>query len=227
MTGYDDVADRYDEHFRRPVDRWEDARLTALLRPYVDGCNVIDLGCGTGWVLDHLRPRRYVGVDASAPMLARLQEKHPGADVEKADLWDLEWVERSGLVQGLTHHTVVATWAAHDFPIVQTLRDAQALMPAGGIIALHGQAPRYARREHYILGAQDHRQGFRHWTTERLHRATRQINDSPTGGRLEWVGAHGTGARDSGPWLLWVAQNLTTFPTDHFAFLAVWRTHAS
>lgn len=221
MSAYDDVADRYDEHFRRPVDRWEDARLTALLRPYVDGQNVVDLGCGTGWVADHLRPRRYVGVDASAPMLARLQEKHPTADVEKADLWDPAWVERSGLDQGLTHHTIVATWAAHDFPAVAILRDACRLVTPGGYVCLHGQAPAYTRRKHYILNGADHRQGYRRWTVERLKRATRMAAEQ--GWPLEWVGAHGTGARDAGPWLLWVAANLVTYPSDHYAFLAIWR----
>jgi cytosine/adenosine deaminase-related metal-dependent hydrolase/SAM-dependent methyltransferase len=55
----------------------EERFLTPLLPPS-EGCNVVDLGCGTGRWLSRLAeesPRRLVGLDASAEMLVRAERK--------------------------------------------------------------------------------------------------------------------------------------------------------
>src|SRR5215471_1333600 len=152
---YDRLAGSYDQHFQRPVDQWEDERLARLLHPHVDGRWVLDLGCGTGWVLDHLDPAAYVGVDRSAAMLAELAAKHPGAKTVKAE------IGAEGSRAGLLSHTpdvpyhgfdaITATWA------LQYLGDLHSLLPElaymlapGGVIAMHGYLPRYFSRGHEI-----------------------------------------------------------------------------
>ena len=150
MTDYDTVADGYDGHFGRPVDRWEDERLAGLLAPIVNGRDVLDLGCGTGWLLDHLAPRSYTGVDSSGAMLAVLQRKHPGADVIKLAVQPgTFW---AGLLLQHARDVVTATWALQylgDLPAL--LADCRELVRPGGTIALHGYLPRYARRRHEIM----------------------------------------------------------------------------
>ena len=79
-TAYDAIASVYDE--RHPIS----AELATRMREAVDALTgayppaVLDVGCGTGRVLDLdlTRPDRYAGVDPSTPMLNHLVRKHPG-----------------------------------------------------------------------------------------------------------------------------------------------------
>lgn len=152
MSQYDSIAASYDEHFARPVDHWEDDRLAALLAPVVEDRDVLDLGCGTGWLLDHLRPAWYTGVDCSAPMLSALAAKHPGATLVKARVGEPGWQQalrerRSGLRWG----TITATWALQYLgDLTLLLRLLASFEP--DVIALHGYLPRYVRRSHEITG---------------------------------------------------------------------------
>jgi len=80
-AGYDRVAYIYDEHFATPQSQAQDrevidavcARFGAMLRT----CDVLDVGCGTGWAIDafDIAPARYVGVDVSAGMVSRARLK--------------------------------------------------------------------------------------------------------------------------------------------------------
>ena len=79
-TQYDAVASSYDERHST-----SDALATALRDAVASLAGeyppaVLDIGCGTGRVLDLglTRPDRYAGVDASTPMLNQFVRKHPG-----------------------------------------------------------------------------------------------------------------------------------------------------
>jgi hypothetical protein len=75
---YDAIAPVYDTLFREPADQRLDHAVLALLgdlTPY----RVLDVGCGTGWLLDHAAVGAYTGIDPSRAMLARLAAKHPAA----------------------------------------------------------------------------------------------------------------------------------------------------
>ena len=144
---YDGLAGQYDEHYRRPVDLWEDARLAELLDPFVTGRDVLDLGCGTGWLLDHLRPGGYCGVDQSAAMLAELGRKHPAAQVRKASVGEPGWERELPLPR--SWEVAVATWAAEYFNLDQVLPVLAGLVEPGGVIALHGNQPRGQRRRRH------------------------------------------------------------------------------
>jgi SAM-dependent methyltransferase len=132
------------------VDRWEDERLAELLGPLVNGRSVLDLGCGTGWLLDHCGPLSYVGVDASGPMLAELGRKHPRAITAKARVGAPGW---TAVLAGLGPFDVItATWS------LEYLGDLGELMPAlfrvtarPAVIALHGSTPRGHRRAHFSV----------------------------------------------------------------------------
>ena len=146
---YDQAAAEYDGLFTRPVDRWEDDYLAELLRPHVDGRDVLDLGCGTGWLLDHLNPSGYTGVDASVPMLAELERKHPGAETVKASIGTPGWHE--ALPVG-TWTTVTSTWSLEYLgDLTELLRTLLQLAGPHPTFALHGSMPRGHRRAHFSV----------------------------------------------------------------------------
>lgn len=72
---YDDIADRYDGLFCDERSKRENAEMFALLPRDVG--HLLDIGCGTGLLLDYLSPDRYTGIDPSQKMLDRLKVKHP------------------------------------------------------------------------------------------------------------------------------------------------------
>ena len=82
-TVYDSIASTYDE-LHPTSDELAGAiraAATALRGKYPP--SVLDVGCGTGRVLDLgiTTPDRYAGVDPSKPMLNQLVRKHPGVGV--------------------------------------------------------------------------------------------------------------------------------------------------
>jgi predicted TPR repeat methyltransferase len=152
---YDDVASSYDLRFTRPVDRWEDEHLAALLRPVVDGRVVLDLGCGTGWLADHCDPLHYTGVDCSPGMLAELERKHPEARTVKAEVGGEGWAVQ--LKPG-AYHVITATWSLEYLGEPDILLSVLRLLAAPhGILALHGSMPRGHRREHFTVKAAPYR----------------------------------------------------------------------
>jgi len=182
--------------------------------------DVIDLGCGTGWLLDHCKPHSYLGIDASAGMLARLIDKHPFAKVAKATVGDPGWTDEiiTRPIGSKPRATVVtATWAAHEFGRLDwILADLTDVVP-GCLVALHGQAPRYRHRSHYVLADDDVR-GYLRFTPRACREAAGAV-----GARL--TGCWGTGAcpdRLAHHRAVWHA--FLAAPTRvHYAFLAVWR----
>ena len=120
----------------------------------------MDLGCGTGWLLDHLEPSSYVGVDSSPVMLAELVRKHPEADARCCEVGVAGWADELPTVDA-----VVATWAADYFPnLDEVLTDASLIVAPAGVIALHGYQPRGRRRRHCV----DHDEGPGDWSAEHV-----------------------------------------------------------
>lgn len=79
---YDRVAEEYDRGYLTPADLGEEQAVLRLLsrEGYLDG-RVLDIGCGTGLLLDRVPglSGRYVGVDPSMGMLRQAQRKFPGS----------------------------------------------------------------------------------------------------------------------------------------------------
>lgn len=148
---YDEAAPEYDGLFTRPVDRWEDERLAELLRPLVDGRNVLDLGCGTGWLADHCAPAAYTGVDASSAMLAELSRKHPDAHTVKAEVGTDAWASSLPVHLG-RYEVVTSTWSLEYLGELDILLSVLTVLAApGAVLALHGSLPRGHRRPHFSV----------------------------------------------------------------------------
>lgn len=60
---------------------WHPRRLPLLADAVRNGPHdvVLDLGCGSAPILEHLAPRSYVGIDGHEPSLAEGQRRHAGA----------------------------------------------------------------------------------------------------------------------------------------------------
>lgn len=98
---FDAMADDYDRLY---ADRPETAPEDDLVVNYIadrlpEDASVLDVGCGTGYFLDHLRwPRGlYLGFDYSARMLANAMEKHPGYVFTRADARNGGWPPWQGV----------------------------------------------------------------------------------------------------------------------------------
>lgn len=94
---YDEVSGIYDATFKRPIDVVEDEAVRrAVVRSGVLSSrtgqggppSVVDLGCGTGLLLDWFPTLvgGYVGIDVSTGMLGKAAEKHPSAAFVNADM---------------------------------------------------------------------------------------------------------------------------------------------
>ena len=149
MSDYDEAAPGYDKRFTRPIDGWEDEHLADLLRPAVAGRDVLDLGCGTGWVADHCSPGRYTGADCSAGMLAELARKHPGAETVKVAVGSRGW---TAMLPPGRPFVVTATWSLEYLGDLAELLAALRMITApGGLLVLHGSMPRGHRRAHFSV----------------------------------------------------------------------------
>lgn len=96
---YDEIAATYDAMWDTPDAHAENREVIERLN-YTGG-SILDIGCGTGLLLDYIRPERYVGIDPSRGMLARLREKHPDAEVVATAFESFFTREKFDLVVGL------------------------------------------------------------------------------------------------------------------------------
>lgn len=86
---YDEAADLYDKVYTSPADLAENDVIFSLARSLIQPSDLIlDVGCGTGLALDHLRlsPYRYTGIDLSLRMLSKAKRRYPAHDFILGDI---------------------------------------------------------------------------------------------------------------------------------------------
>jgi SAM-dependent methyltransferase len=115
---------------------------------------VLDLGCGHGWLAALLASRgaRVVGVDGSAELVARARAEHPLLRFEVGDLTD-------GLPPGLPgpYDAVVSHMVLMDLPVLdQVLADTAARLADGGVLVASILHPAFFRQEP-VYDGQRHR----------------------------------------------------------------------
>lgn len=129
---YDGFADWYDE-WRQPSIDEQAAEITALLGPGEGRC--LDLGCGTGLLLDALAStgRAPVGMDYSADQLRYARRR--SSEIVRGDGAALPFGDG-------TFRTVVTSWIStdvDDFPAV--IAEAARVLQPGGVFLFYGAHP--------------------------------------------------------------------------------------
>ena len=153
VTDYDAIADRYDTRYRvYPYDGVREA-LRNFIGPQPSA--VLEVGCGTGHWLSRLRSPDapasdgeagsiLVGVDPSAPMLARAREAAPGALLARARAEDLPFADASFdrvcCVNALHHFTDRARFFAEARRV---------LRPGGGLLSI-GKDPHTEKDDWWV-----------------------------------------------------------------------------
>lgn len=92
---YDVFAETYERRRHFGYHAMVDEMETELVRPHAAGAELLEVGCGTGLILDRLRPlcHRAVGVDLSPGMLALARER--GLEVVQGDATALPFEDGS------------------------------------------------------------------------------------------------------------------------------------
>lgn len=81
MKEFNQIAKTYDSLFEDDKSKLERATIANYLEPHITvNTTILDIGCGTGVLLDlfpFIRPKNYIAVDSSIHMINKLLEKHP------------------------------------------------------------------------------------------------------------------------------------------------------
>lgn len=151
---FDTVASVYDDQFRRSIDQAEDQVIMAGLSPYVEDRRVLDVGCGTGSLLDHHHPRAYLGLDASPNMLRQARHKH-GHHGSRYTFLCSDCSHGSTIIRpGLLFDTALCLWALPYFQgQASAIKWMSRHLRPGGTMIIQGWSRRYLRREHHIAPA--------------------------------------------------------------------------
>lgn len=146
---FDRQAAGYDQHFQRSIDHAEDDVIYEALTPWITGRSVLDVGCGTGALLDRTSPRTYLGLDASPNMLREARAKH-GAGGSRRTFVCANVGRGSTVRSRVRFETVVCLWA---FPYfagqAAAVRWMARHLAPGGWLIVQGWSGRYRRREHH------------------------------------------------------------------------------
>lgn len=165
---YDAIADVYDGSYGDPKSAAEDRAIFEQLRRcgYLNG-RVLDVGCGTGIVLDQfpfLPPASYVGLDPSGGMLARARAKHPDHDFgygvcERLDRVEDQSVDNLICLYGSFSYCLDPASAEEEFYRV--------LRPGGKLLIMACGLP-HAKRKSYLMSRVGHEIERKLYTEARL-----------------------------------------------------------
>lgn len=91
---YDSIAEQYDTFFQDEASKEEDATVKKHLSPLLEWNEkrVLDIGCGTGLLLEMYYINSYIGIDPSTEMLNVFNEKFPDKTTFKTKFEDYHWL---------------------------------------------------------------------------------------------------------------------------------------
>jgi SAM-dependent methyltransferase len=123
------------------VDASLDARLSRVAAFARGRC--LDVGCGDGSMVPHLRERTYRGVDLSGRMVDLARKRHPDAQFAKAGFF--EFLAR----ESTAWDTILFVAALQFFPDVGAVLSACAshLAPGGRVVIAHARGAAFVREE--------------------------------------------------------------------------------
>ena len=150
---YDQKASEYDGHFLRRIDKAENAwTFSRIDRMLGRADRVLDLGCGTGLLLEHIRIEDYTGIDISFEMIERAQRKFPhrSFDFQVSDV--MEYIAPRGHYDAVLSTFGSLSYAVAGFDLLPG--KIAAWLAPGGRIFLQFLGRKYQEREHHIAAAE-------------------------------------------------------------------------
>ena len=146
---YDEVAKKYDHHHVDAKSLAENRHIARYLAARIEpGQTVVDLGCGTGLLLELCRvaPADYVGLDISTGMLEQARRKHPEYRFLKGDLQ-----ARNEDIPDGSADLVVSLFGSPSYcDLSKVTLEVRRMLRAGGHFFLMFCSPLYVHRETYI-----------------------------------------------------------------------------
>jgi SAM-dependent methyltransferase len=138
MSAYDALAEYYDVVNEDPVELVE-LLATLLASCHPSATTILELGCGTGAILEGLGPRfTRTGVDLSGAMLARARQRCPDVNFLHGDITTISLARRFDAVicvlDTLNHVTTPKGWTA-------VFEVAKAHLAPGGVVLVDLATP--------------------------------------------------------------------------------------
>lgn len=178
---YDDAADAYDDLFATPEADAENREVFGQIG-YERGA-VLDVGCGTGLLLDYVKPDHYLGIDPSRKMLDVMARRHPEAQTIHTAL-------RSFIPPGdFGFDLVVALFGTASYLSPDELQRAVSMVNPGGRFAFMFYAPGYRPVTHEATGINPGLFDHGAFMTHRADRVERIGNFDLAIGRAEALAA--------------------------------------
>jgi len=80
---YDNITNEYDNLYKDPISYYEDKIVEGVTKKFLNHhsspSSVLDLGCGTGFGYEIIKPAEYLGIDFSKEMIKKAKHLHPNA----------------------------------------------------------------------------------------------------------------------------------------------------
>ena len=143
QADYDAIAPVYDDLFTDPESQQENIEIIGWLGD-LRGKTLLDVGCGTGFLLDYAKPGTYLGIDPSWGMLDRLLSKHPQVEILNTPL--------CSFVSERSYDLVVALFGAASYLSDEELALIPGLLASGGRYLLMFYSPGYVPKTYQETG---------------------------------------------------------------------------
>src|SRR3990167_6119998 len=142
MINYDEIAGKYDEMFGSPEFTDEDKLLFPLIKKEVglnESHRVLDIGCGTGLVLEKLdiAPENYLGIDPSIEMIKKAKAKFPKHNFLVSTFEDLHINEKFDVI--------ISTYGSFAYVNPRQFKNVWEFLKDGGKMFLMFYTPEYAK----------------------------------------------------------------------------------
>lgn len=139
---YDSVALNYEDSYSDTLCKAEEKVLARLMKPYIKG-KVLDIGCGTGLLLDYITPEDYIGTDISGAMLEVARKKYPGYQFHEADMFEFLTKMESNSVD-----TIVSMFGPLSYSLkpVDFVNECRRVLKPGGFLLLMPYTGRLGKR---------------------------------------------------------------------------------
>ena len=156
FLNYDECSDEYDSNYTSEMSKRENLAVSKVLNRFIYyGYSVIDIGCGTGFVLDICKKidrEKYHGIEISHNMCCVAKEKYPECDIINADIQNISLKENE-------YSIAVSTFSIPYIGVSSVEKIYNSLRNGGFFIAVYYEKPYFNEDSVY------HNRKLKYWIT--------------------------------------------------------------